>query len=235
MNSIIPVTIDIETKEQLVNGRDLHEGLGSKRQFSDWIKQRIDKYGFVDGEDFTVHKFVNGKTVQIDYILTLDMAKELAMVDGSEKGREVRRYFINCEKELKEMHFKALEIFTSKNRLYTMTDFSNICNIEGLGRDKMFKWAERKEFIYKKFGDWTPYRRYIDKEYFEVKEKWNEKANKFIKTLMITPKGAVWLHKKLREDGYNPKSLCEVLLENKAEESKLAFGMTPEQRRTMRG
>ena len=224
MNELITVMIDEETKEQLVNARDLWNVLGSKRQFADWIKDKIQKYGFVDGEDFTIHKFVNGKSTQIDYVLKIDMAKELAMVDGSEKGREVRRYFIACEKELKEMHFKAIEIFNRRSTNYSFTDFANLCCIKGLGRNNMLKWAESEDIIFRKFDKWTPYRVYIEQGYFEVKETWNKKINKYIKTIYITPKGAVWLHKKLRECGYSPKSICEIVLESQAEQEKLAFG-----------
>lgn len=89
--------------QQLVSARELHEFLGSKRHFADWIKQRIKKYDFIQNDDFTVHKFVIGKTIQIDYAITIDMAKELSMVENNEKGKQARKYFIQCEKKLKEI------------------------------------------------------------------------------------------------------------------------------------
>lgn len=64
-----------------VNARELHDFLGSKQEFANWIKNRIEQYGFVEGQDFTVDKFINGRATQIDYHLTIDMAKELAMVE----------------------------------------------------------------------------------------------------------------------------------------------------------
>lgn len=95
----------------LVDARELHEFLGSKRRFSDWIKQRINKYGFVENEDFfTNHKIVirensnkQGASKSKEYYLTLNMAKELAMVENNQKGREARLYFINAEKTLLEL------------------------------------------------------------------------------------------------------------------------------------
>lgn len=87
----------------LVNARELHEFLENKRQFADWIKQRISQYGFIENEDFTVHKFVNGKATQIDYVITIDMAKELSMVENNENGKAARKYFIQCEKQIKEV------------------------------------------------------------------------------------------------------------------------------------
>jgi anti-repressor protein len=99
--------IKIETRElagatvQTCNARDLWMFVESKQEFANWIKGRIEKYGFLDGEDFTVDKFINGRATVIDYHLTIEMAKELAMVESNEKGREVRRYFIECERRAK--------------------------------------------------------------------------------------------------------------------------------------
>ena len=96
---------------QTVNARELHRFLVSKQDFSTWIKKRIDDYGFIDGVDFckitTPQKngapkstaYGNGK---IEYFLTLSMAKELSMVERNDKGQQARRYFIDCERQLKE-------------------------------------------------------------------------------------------------------------------------------------
>lgn len=97
-----------ENGSQVVSARELHEFLGSKQDFSTWIKARIDKYGFVSEVDFTLHKFMEGKVWKHEYILTIDVAKELAMVEGNEKGRQARRYFIECEKKLREVVTKPM-------------------------------------------------------------------------------------------------------------------------------
>ena len=91
---------------QTVNARELHAFLGSKRQFADWISERIQKYGFVENQDFVIfsqncEKPKGGRPAK-EFALTLDMAKELAMVERNDKGREARRYFIECEKALKQ-------------------------------------------------------------------------------------------------------------------------------------
>ena len=66
-----------------------------------WMTRAIEKYGFVAEEDFfTIMLESNGGRPQKDYICTIDMAKELCMVESNEKGREVRKYFIECEKQL---------------------------------------------------------------------------------------------------------------------------------------
>jgi phage anti-repressor protein len=87
---------------QLCNARDLHHFLESGREFATWIKNRIEQYGFIAGEDYLTNlsnrsdgKAGRGRT---EYHLTLDMAKELAMVENNEKGREIRRYFISLER-----------------------------------------------------------------------------------------------------------------------------------------
>ena len=89
--------------KQAVNARELHQKLGSKQDFSTWIKNRIEKYGFVENQDFEVfHKIMensNGGRSRIEYALSLDMAKELCMVENNDAGRRIRKYFIEVEKK----------------------------------------------------------------------------------------------------------------------------------------
>lgn len=107
---IEPANIGGETI-QTCNARELHASLGVGRDFSNWIKGRIEKYGFTENVDYvkisrenTLAKFGDrdntGKTGDgaIDYFLSLGMAKELAMVENNEQGRKIRRYFIDCER-----------------------------------------------------------------------------------------------------------------------------------------
>jgi len=86
-----------------VDGRALHAGLKVGRDFSNWIKGRIEKYGFTDGMDFETYDDLSSpdlassksRAQQIkEYRLTTDMAKELAMIENNEMGRLARRYFI---------------------------------------------------------------------------------------------------------------------------------------------
>lgn len=91
----------------LIDARQLHAFLMNKRRFSDWIKQRIAQYDFREGRDyFTDHKIVKRKKGQgasraTEYRLTLNTAKELAIVENNEQGRQARLYFIRCEEALK--------------------------------------------------------------------------------------------------------------------------------------
>lgn len=95
----------------LCNARDLHAFLGVGKDYSTWINDRISEYGFKANLDYTVFSPDLGKTVgrrRKDYHLTLDTAKELAMVERNEKGRQIRRYFIECEKKLHQQSSTVL-------------------------------------------------------------------------------------------------------------------------------
>lgn len=100
---VVPETIG-NTQCLTVDGRTLHSVLGVRRDFSNWIKGRISKYGFVQGQDFEVfaktgENSEGGRPSQ-EYRCTLGMGKELCMVENNEKGRVARRYFIECERRL---------------------------------------------------------------------------------------------------------------------------------------
>jgi len=94
-----------DTAVQTVNARDLHAFLEVGKDFSNWIKARIDKYGFLENQDFVVFAKTSenpqGGRPSIDYHLTLDMAKELSMVEKNAKGKQARQYFIECERQAK--------------------------------------------------------------------------------------------------------------------------------------
>lgn len=99
---LIKVTVKNDT--QLVSARDLHKGLEIKKRFSKWVEQNFKD--FIEGEDYTsvpkgtVVKSGNGTERKYDdYALTISMAKELAMVSHSDKGREYRKYFLQLEKD----------------------------------------------------------------------------------------------------------------------------------------
>ncbi|EJC4888499.1 antA/AntB antirepressor family protein [Escherichia coli] len=110
-SQLIPVfngTIANETA-LLCNARDLHAFLEVGKDFSTWIRIRISEYEFTENQDFILlpktgeQRKGRGGHNRKDYHLTLDTAKELAMVEHNEKGRQIRRYFIECEKKLRSM------------------------------------------------------------------------------------------------------------------------------------
>jgi len=83
-----------------VDARGLHDFLEVGKDFSNWFKDMTD-YGFTQGEDFTpISAKSRGGRPRIEYAMTLDMAKELAMIQRTDKGQQARRYFISAEKQL---------------------------------------------------------------------------------------------------------------------------------------
>ena len=90
---------------QLCNARELHAFLEIQTRYNDWIKNRINEYGFIQDEDyFVITERTNGRPRK-EYHITLDMGKELGMVERNERGRQIRQYFIRCERTL----LKALQ------------------------------------------------------------------------------------------------------------------------------
>jgi len=102
MNELINVTLN-ENHEPVVSGRQLHETLGVKTRYNDWFN-RMTEFGFTENEDYlaVTQKRVTAQgnaTNQTDHIIKLDMAKEIAMIQRTDKGKEVRTYFIQVEKD----------------------------------------------------------------------------------------------------------------------------------------
>jgi|GEM_PF-381365 len=92
-----------------VDAKLLHLRLGAPGRFRDWINYRISEFGFIEGQDYYAEKIRKSQgRPETNYHLTLDMAKELAMLERSEAGRYFRRYFIEKEKELVAMKRQTL-------------------------------------------------------------------------------------------------------------------------------
>ena len=91
------------TEQRTVNARDLHAALQIKSEFRNWIKNRIADFGFIENQDFvTVGKNLpNGGKIK-EYFISINMAKELCMVERNEKGKQARLYFIECERVAKQ-------------------------------------------------------------------------------------------------------------------------------------
>ena len=100
MQELIHVTTN-EQGSRVVSARELYDFLEVKSDFSEWCK-RMFEYGFEEGKDFTpfLGKSIGGRPTK-EYALTLDTAKEIAMLQRSDKGKQARQYFIECERQLK--------------------------------------------------------------------------------------------------------------------------------------
>ena len=106
------INVKNEDGKLLVSLRELHEKLGIKTQFTKWAI-RMFEYGFEENIDYIPvsqkRLTVQGnETTFTDYIVTIDMAKEICMIQRSDIGKEFRKYFIECEKQLKEVVQKPL-------------------------------------------------------------------------------------------------------------------------------
>ena len=211
-----------DRQEQIVNARELHDALGNKRQFSDWIIQRIEQYGFIENVDFsTFHNFVkregsNLGSKTVEYALTLDTAKEIAMVENNEQGRKIRRYFIEVEKKSRNMFEipktlpealrKAAELAeqlekqkpkvlfansveTSKNSVL-INELSKILKQNGydIGQNRLFEKLRNEGYLIKQKGqNWNlPTQKSMEMGLFEVKKTVVNKPNGDIVTKPTT-------------------------------------------------
>jgi len=110
----VPVAVEYRDGQGWINSRELHKALESGQQYADWIKNRLEKYDFIEGEDYiSVQKNMKreiGATRSTDYLITIDAAKELAMLENNDAGRRIRRYFIGIEKASRELAAKFREL-----------------------------------------------------------------------------------------------------------------------------
>ncbi|MFZ7135997.1 antA/AntB antirepressor family protein [Avibacterium avium] len=128
-----PITHKFQKKEiNCVNSRNLHKALGSKQEYSTWIKKRIKQCQFIEGQDFIVQnsaidltKLSNQKGGNMrskDYVITFDMAKHLCLLEKNEIGHAIRQHFIEAEKQFAQvapnLHRNTLE--RTKARLATI-------------------------------------------------------------------------------------------------------------------
>nr|DAF14240.1 MAG TPA: KilAC domain protein [Caudoviricetes sp.] len=98
MNEIIKINLK-DNHDPVVSGRQLHKALGVNSNYTTWF-DRMTEYGFVEGQDFlpNLEESTGGRRA-VDHIIKLDMAKEIAMIQRTERGKQVRQYFIQVEKD----------------------------------------------------------------------------------------------------------------------------------------
>ncbi|WP_324029484.1 hypothetical protein GC087_01440 [Pantoea sp. JZ2] len=254
LNQLVPIQQGNICGESasVVSAKKLHAFLEVGRDFTTWIKARINQYGFTSGVDFIVVENLSspilgsaninrftpewGKTSAggrpgADYLITTDMGKELAMVERNEKGREVRRYFINCERQAKsaaaipqslpEALRLAADIAEKASRLESQLQdaapkaefVDRFVNSAGsLGFREAAKLLNVKETVLRRFlidkgimyalaGKLTPYAHHIESGRFTVKTGENMNNGHAFTQAKFTPKGTQWLAKKLLEAG----------------------------------
>ena len=210
--------------QQTVNARELHAFLESKQEFSNWIKNRIEDYGFLDGVDFLINLSKTQGRPRIDYFLSLDMAKELSMVERNAQGNQARQYFIDCEKRLSgslKIDFndplQAAKAFIEAET--ARRDAERKLQIAGgaltrLGAAKgsqclresakLLKWQQKafidwllvKKMLFRDAGKrLCVYQEYLGRGWFEYRT--DEKNGHAFKQVMVTPLGLQKLAQKL--------------------------------------
>lgn len=117
------------------DARELHAFLNSEQEFANWVKNRITQYGFIENQDYIIQIAYTKGRPRKEYFITLNMAKELCMVENNAKGKEARQYFIKCEQELQALKFshyvnriselEAFNILQAKRHKQELTNTKN--------------------------------------------------------------------------------------------------------------
>lgn len=109
-NELVPV-YETSTGEKVVYGSELHEVLGAPSVYREWVKRRLSDIDAIENEDFQGVEIStpSGQTKK-DHIIKLDTAKEMAMLERNEKGKQVRRYFIQVEKKYRATSLATQEL-----------------------------------------------------------------------------------------------------------------------------
>lgn len=189
--------------EPIVSARNLHKELGIQKRFSSWFEQNAN--GFIEGEDFT--GVPGGTPVQggngsiqflDDYAMTLDMAKHISMLSRTDRGRDIRNYFIQVEKEYNSpdkiiaralliANHKVLALETQVEEMKPKVRFADavqasetsclIGTLAGLitengykiGQNRLFAWLRENGYLHKSGSRRNdPVQRYIEMGLFEI-------------------------------------------------------------------
>ncbi|EGM3812848.1 antA/AntB antirepressor family protein [Escherichia coli] len=149
----------------IVSAKALHKALGVGKDFSTWITDRISEYDFTIGHDYSVHKTISpnlGKSPNgaayskikhsgrpgKDYLLSVGMAKELAMIERNDQGRAIRRYFIQCEEELQRTvpEIAARYRRQLKARISAANNFKPMCDALNMARAEQGKTTQQRHY-----------------------------------------------------------------------------------------
>lgn len=177
-----------DSQEPVVSGRQLHEALEVKTPYSMWFDRMVE-YGFTENQDFLLNNFVKqtgrGGHNKVDHIIKLDMAKEIAMIQRTERGKQVRQYFIQVEKDFnspekimarallmadKKIHKLETQIEADKPKVLfadavsashssiLVGDLAKLISQNGykIGGNRLFVWLRENGYLIKRKGsDWN--------------------------------------------------------------------------------
>ena len=177
MNNLIK--IEVRDNRQLVSGRELHKFLEVGTEYLKWFSRIIEKYNFIENKDFTVivkndedDTAFGGIRKSTDHLMTLNMAKEIAMVSNTEKGKEARTYFIKCEEawnspemilaRANQIQSRMIESYADKIKILEnkikedkpkvefyddVTDSKNTCDMQTVAKTLNFKGVGRNNLF----------------------------------------------------------------------------------------
>lgn len=242
-NKIVSIEVEVnENQEPVVNARELHEFLEVKSKYADWFNRMIE-YGFDEGVDFVAINELSQKKegsrlverVVTNHALKLDMAKEIAMLQRNERGKQARRYFLQIEKdwnspekvmaralilankkidtlqlENQEMKPKAeyFDALVDRNLLTNVRDTAKELGV----KERVFtRWLVQNKFCYRdKRNKLKPYAE--KKKYFELKEFATQYGHADVQ-MLINPKGREAFRLLLIKDGLiasDYKQVCMI-------------------------
>lgn len=232
-NELEIFNIKVDSERITVSARGLYDFLEVKTEFRKWFP-RMTEYGFNKDVDYRrVSRkcpTLGGLQEMVDYEITLDMAKELAMIQRTERGKEARQYFIKIEKIWNSPEqIMARAVLESKKMIDNLNnqlieqkplvDFANhVSNTSDLidvgkmakllkeeniniGRNRLFEYLRKEKILMKNN---LPYQKYIDLGYFKVKESVSKTAygSKVYTTTYVTGKGQIYITEKIRSELY---------------------------------
>lgn len=185
MNEIINVNVN-DNQEPVVSGRQLHEALGVNSNYTTWF-DRMTEYGFTENEDYVLLSNFGNQTGRgghnkVDHVIKLDMAKEIAMIQRTDRGKQVRQYFIQIDKDFnspekimarallladKKVHQLEAQIEADKPKVLfanaveasatsiLIGDFAKILRQNGynIGQNRLFEWLRNNGFLIRKRGE----------------------------------------------------------------------------------
>lgn len=129
------IPISQKNGRNVVSARDLYAFLECSERFQSWFDRQV-KYGFEENVDYVGCEFFNTLANQelTDYAITLDMAKEISMIQRSDKGKQARRYFIECEKRLQNLYSVQDKMIAIEyaSRILNLNDSSKLMMIKSV-------------------------------------------------------------------------------------------------------
>lgn len=170
-SDLVPV-YETDKGIKVVYGSELHEVLGVKSKFADWVKNRFDDCEAVENVDYDSFSKIleNGGRPQKEYIIKLETAKEMAMLERNEKGKQVRKYFISVEEKYKQSILDRSQLSPQMQMFYAIADGQAKMEIEQKRQAEQLNRIEKQQAV-------------IKEAIQPVTENWREEMGKKIRNI----------------------------------------------------